>query len=292
MISVIIPLYNKERTIVRTIESVLLQVHVDFEIVVVNDGSNDNSVALVHSLSDKRIRVIDQKNGGVSSARNRGIEEALGEWIVFLDADDILLPNCLEILHFLVNEYQVRVAAANFYTYDLGGHKYPYIFSSKSGIVTNLFRSFFFKKFYLRMGNSIFHKDLFENNKFDTKLSRYEDYKLFFSILRSVKQIAVSQIPIMEYTLEFGDLACNFDNLEKDFIIQLQFEHSSFWEKMNLSLLYSQGLEVYKKDNQVLRNRYRRYNLIRWGAEILMKFVKIKRKFCRTNYIRNNEIKS
>lgn len=289
MISVIIPLYNKENTVVKTIESVLLQVYVDFEIVVVNDGSSDNSVALVHSLSDERIRIIDQKNAGVSSARNKGIEEALGEWIVFLDADDILLPNCLEMLHSLVIKYKVRVAAGNFYTYDLDGDIYPFIFSSQSGIITDLFRSFFFKQFYLRMGNSIFHKDLFKNNKFDTKLSRYEDYKLFFSILRSVKQIAVSQVPIMEYTHEFGDLANKFDNLERDFISQLNFSHKSFWEKMSLGLLYSQGLKVYKKDYQVLLDRYRRYNFIRLTAVMLIQFVKIKRKYYRKNYIRSNK---
>jgi len=89
MFSVVIPLYNKELSIRNTIQSVLDQTCQDFEIVVVNDGSTDNSAAVVEAIEDDRIRLIHQKNQGVSAARNRGIEEARYEWIAFLDGDDL-----------------------------------------------------------------------------------------------------------------------------------------------------------------------------------------------------------
>lgn len=90
MVSIVIPLYNKERSIERTIQSVLNQSYGDFELVVVNDGSTDRSLDDVERLamSDERIRIITQPNGGVCSARNRGIQEAKGEYIALLDADD------------------------------------------------------------------------------------------------------------------------------------------------------------------------------------------------------------
>lgn len=88
MISVVIPLYNKEKQIKRTLQSVLTQTFQDFEIVIVNDGSTDNSVIEVEKLKDPRIRLVHQKNAGVSAARNKGIEEAKYELIAFLDADD------------------------------------------------------------------------------------------------------------------------------------------------------------------------------------------------------------
>lgn len=94
--SVVIPLYNKERHIRNTIKSVLSQTFQDFEIVVVNDGSKDNSADIVEKLSDDRIRIIHQDNAGVSAARNKGIKKSKARHIALLDADDLWLSNHLE----------------------------------------------------------------------------------------------------------------------------------------------------------------------------------------------------
>src|SRR5690554_5521626 len=96
MFSVVIPLYNKELSISNTIQSVLDQTFQNFEIVIVNDGSTDNSVKEVEKFDDKRIRLIHQENQGVSAARNRGIKEARYEWIAFLDGDDLWEKEHLE----------------------------------------------------------------------------------------------------------------------------------------------------------------------------------------------------
>lgn len=94
--SVVIPLYNKGGYIARTLESVLNQSCPDFEVVVVDDGSTDDGPEQVERLADPRLRLVRQENGGVSSARNRGIAEAVGEFIAFLDADDEWRPGKLE----------------------------------------------------------------------------------------------------------------------------------------------------------------------------------------------------
>lgn len=97
LISVIIPLYNKEKTIVHTLSTVMSQTYKCFEVIVVNDGSSDDCVQLINdNFSDSKIRIISQSNAGVSAARNRGIDEARGAWIAFLDADDEWLPTYLE----------------------------------------------------------------------------------------------------------------------------------------------------------------------------------------------------
>ncbi|MCQ2336030.1 MAG: glycosyltransferase [Paludibacteraceae bacterium] len=88
MISVVIPLYNKSASIARTIQSILDQTFQQFEIVVVDDGSTDGSVAVLESIEDKRLRLIKKENGGVCSARNKGIQEAKYDYIALLDADD------------------------------------------------------------------------------------------------------------------------------------------------------------------------------------------------------------
>ena len=87
-ISVIIPAYNAQNTILKTIESVRQQTFEDLEIIVVNDGSTDRTLEIVNTIEDTRIKVFDYPNGGVATARNRGIEKARGDYIAFLDADD------------------------------------------------------------------------------------------------------------------------------------------------------------------------------------------------------------
>lgn len=103
--SVIVPLYNKQNHVKDTIKSVLEQSFKDFEIVVVNDGSTDESMKVAESIEDNRIRLITQENAGVSVARNRGIQEAKADYMVFLDADDIWLPEFLQTIHELIQKF-------------------------------------------------------------------------------------------------------------------------------------------------------------------------------------------
>lgn len=106
MISVVIPLYNKAHTIVNTLNTVVNQTYKDFEIVIVNDGSTDNGVEVIQqNFTDKRIRIINQENAGVSAARNRGVDESKGEWIAFLDGDDEWMPQYLETMHKALSIY-------------------------------------------------------------------------------------------------------------------------------------------------------------------------------------------
>ena len=96
MISIVIPLYNKEKSIATTLESVLAQSYTNYEVIVVDDGSTDNSANVVRELVNDKIRLISKPNGGVCSARNRGIQEAKSQYVAFLDADDLWEKDYLE----------------------------------------------------------------------------------------------------------------------------------------------------------------------------------------------------
>lgn len=104
LFSIIIPAYNAEKFIIRSVESVLKQKFEDFEIIAVDDGSKDRTLELLKSINDERLVVISQANKGVSVARNTGISNASGEFICFLDADDEYLSNHLEHLNGLIIE--------------------------------------------------------------------------------------------------------------------------------------------------------------------------------------------
>lgn len=99
MFSVLIPSYNAEKTILRTINSVLNQTYSDYEILIMDDGSKDNTVELINSIKDLRIKLFQQENSGPGTARNNLIEKATADYIVFLDADDYLDVNFFEYLH-------------------------------------------------------------------------------------------------------------------------------------------------------------------------------------------------
>lgn len=145
MISIIIPLYNKEQSIASTLQSVLKQTYQDFEIVIVNDGSTDHSVEEVTKVLDPRIRLIHQNNAGVSAARNQGIEEAKGEYIAFLDADDEWKTDYLKTQYELILKYpECNVFACNYEFKDAQGKVTPTIirklpFKGEDSILSNYF---------------------------------------------------------------------------------------------------------------------------------------------------------
>ncbi|HIT67887.1 MAG TPA: glycosyltransferase [Candidatus Merdisoma merdipullorum] len=113
MISVIIPVYNGQKTIENTLESLINQTYRDIEIIVVNDGSKDNTIDLLKAWKEK-IRIIDKENGGVSSARNRGIQESQGEYLVFVDADDECKYDMIEKLYLAAKRNDVDYVISGF----------------------------------------------------------------------------------------------------------------------------------------------------------------------------------
>lgn len=100
LVSIIIPVYNVERYLPQCLDSVLAQTYTNIEVICVNDGSTDNSFKILQKAEslDNRLRIIDIPNSGVSNARNVGLSEANGEWVMFVDSDDWLEVNCLDIL--------------------------------------------------------------------------------------------------------------------------------------------------------------------------------------------------
>ena len=117
MISVIVPVYNAEKYLHRCIDSILAQTFTDFELLLINDGSKDNSGAICdeYAAKDSRVRVFHKENGGASSARNLGLDNAKGEWITFVDSDDTLQQNALCVLcKSLTSSVDAVIANTNF----------------------------------------------------------------------------------------------------------------------------------------------------------------------------------
>lgn len=125
LISVIIPVYNTSKYLRRCIDSVVGQTYKDLEIIIVNDGSTDNSLSILKEYNDSRITIIDKENGGLSSARNSGIASANGEYILHVDSDDYIELNYIEDIVNYANKFNLDLVVSDFLQEDeLGNTNY------------------------------------------------------------------------------------------------------------------------------------------------------------------------
>lgn len=255
LISVIIPLYNKENSIKNTIYSVLNQTYVNFELLIIDDGSTDNGADIVCTISDNRIRYIYKNNGGVSSARNKGVVEAKGEWILFLDADDILYERSLEILTLpIINSEYFDISASKFYTVKNGVKKIN-TSCSYEGIIPNNYKWLFLERYSLRTGCCIIRKHILKKYPFDENLSRFEDMKSILEWIRCAK-IYISTSPVMSYQTDNSSLSGISKDLKKDFTFSMSFEGKTFWEKCILGKILYFGWIGYRNEHICLKKMY------------------------------------
>lgn len=173
MVSVIIPTYNREKTIMKSLQSVLEQTFTDIEVIIVDDGSTDNTKQIIKSINDDRIRYIYQDNKGACSARNRGIKEARGEYIAFQDSDDKWQRNKIEIQLSALQHNQADICFCRF-------TKHGY--SEVEGQISPIIRSGTIKYWDL-IRNSVVStqtilakKCVFQKYMFDSHIKRLQDY--------------------------------------------------------------------------------------------------------------------
>ena len=260
MISVVIPLYNKEAIIKKSLESVLTQDYDDFEVVVVNDGSTDKSVEIVKSIHDPRMTLIEQENGGPSKARNTGVKNAKGEWILFLDADDELLPGALICLHKLAQKNPTaNIIDGSFIVRTPAGEKKVVY---KDALIKNNYKAFFYGKTLPSTGHTMFNRELLMRNPYNTLLKRYEDVELIMRILKEAC-IVTSSRPIFYVNTEFSSASTVRKSISEDFLGHLDFKGKPFWEYMSLYKFYLGERERYPEEvKQLYPNLHRRYDLL------------------------------
>ena len=245
-ISVIIPLYNKGFIISETLNSVLAQTFTDFEVVIVNDGSTDNSLEIVSQFTDERIRLYSQENKGVSKTRNAGIEYAKGELIAFLDADDFWYPNHLEEIYQLYIDYPECGFYASRYFMKIS--KKNTIKTTYNQAVSDNFKGilpdYFFASIQYRVGltsavaipKRIIKKDFL----FNPELNGQEDLELFTKIAIQ-KPVAITNKYTVEYNFSIENQLSKIQFIQKKII---KFNQFSKDESKNKSL--KKFLDLYR----------------------------------------------
>lgn len=209
-VSIIIPIYNTGDKLVRCLESVLNQTHDDFECLLVDDGSIDQSPRIIDEFAakDSRFKAIHKPNGGVSSARNEGLRIAYGEWVVFLDSDDTIKPNHIEAMLSVVED-GIDIVFTGFEQIVAGnqivkGHAYDrQIYKGKDGIA-NFFDETEALNFMIPW-DRMYRRSVIvkEGILFDTKLSLSEDRLFCYQYLLHTSGIAT--IPEITYLHDATD---------------------------------------------------------------------------------------
>lgn len=202
-VSIIMPVYNKEKYLEKTLDSVLAQSFQDYELIVINDGSTDSSGAIAEEYAsrDKRIRVLSVPNGGVSQARNIGMQAASGAWIQFLDGDDTILPHYLSDAYEFGETQKADIVFSGFVMTDPSGK----VLSEKNVAVNDLvnqeqlcdlFIQYQYKNgFFGYISNKLFKRDLLEKTKavFPCGVTLAEDLDFYVHLYCGIERAAFWQ---------------------------------------------------------------------------------------------------
>ena len=229
MISIIVAVYNAEKTLKRCIDSILMSTYSDFELLLVDDGSSDSSASILdeYEKKDSRIKVFHKKNGGTSSARNFGLGKAQGEYIGFADNDDYYHPQMLEILvSGFEKRQEIDIVCCKFKkTYEKEKIEYDPI-SPNEAINWKIFDNeqavgeyLLAETFSVSVWDKLFKRHLFDNVQFDTH-HYYEDKKASYNLIKSAKFVASTNLQLYYYYVHPSSKARTFKlNHLKDFTL-------------------------------------------------------------------------
>lgn len=230
-VSIIMPVYNKEKYLEKSIKSILNQTYKNFELIIINDGSTDNSSCICHKFAqeDRRIKVIDIENNGVSNARNIGIKNANGQYIQFIDADDYIDKDMLEDLVNLSEKYNIDIIITAIKKIDLKSNENKEISLPYSGLksIDDMMENFAQVQketgVYGCVSNKFIRKFIIDdhNLKFDEKLWLAEDLDFYLELYKYITNVYFCNKAYYYYVQEAENSSTTSDK-KQDYIQQAE----------------------------------------------------------------------
>lgn len=224
LISIIVPIYNKEDYLPQCLDSIINQSYTNFEVLLINDGSTDESgkICVEYAERDIRFRYFEKENGGVSSARNLGLERSEGAYITFIDSDDWVEFNYLEVLYNALRENNADVAISSYKSYYLDGKFYLRVYSSQEEEFLRIGkrnRDVFLEEFpklgklnhdFHCIASKLFKRELLESQKFDESINYGEDLYFFFNLYLKMQSIIYVKEATYIYRQHGTNITLNF----------------------------------------------------------------------------------
>lgn len=218
LVSVIVPVYNVEKYIRRCVDSILAQTYKNIEIILVDDGSKDESGRICDEYSkiDTRIIVVHKENGGLSSARNMGLDICHGKYILFVDSDDWIRDDAVEVAKSFIKNSEIEIVAFSFYIADSNIKSNDYeikhinVHNSELNTSDDLLQNFHrdWNKIMIVAWNKLYKKTVFDNLRFKEGVYHEDEYAIV-EILKQTQTIYSIDIPLYFYAMSENSIMRN-----------------------------------------------------------------------------------
>jgi glycosyltransferase involved in cell wall biosynthesis len=252
IISVIIPAYNAERTILETITSVQQQTFSDFELIVINDGSTDRTLELLNTVEDARLKIFSYSNGGLPVARNRGISQATGEFIAFIDADDLWTADKLE-LQLAALQRHPEAGVAYSWTYFMDEQRGPSYVEGSRLFEGNVYAELLVNNFLHNGSNPLIRRRAIESvGEFDPTLKSCEDWDFYLRLAARWTFVLVPK-PQIIYRQSSGAMSSKVEIMEQTSLIVLERAFRAappelqYLKNQSFAWIYKYGAQQYLK---------------------------------------------
>lgn len=256
-ISIIVPVYRVEKYIRRCVDSILVQSFRDYELILVDDGTPDSSGAICdeYAARDQRIRVIHKENGGLSSARNAGIDAASGEYLFFMDSDDIIHPDTLRILYECIGKTGAEISVGEFTRFTEQGSIAFSHWDGEYTVLTNLealstlIGGWEVASFLVSACCKLIRRNLFDGIHFPVGRF-FEDEFTTYKLYHQADKIVVCRTALYYYFDNFNGITRNL-SLQKRFDeYDAQWERIEFFRKNGLDALLGKAAMTFLKTAQ------------------------------------------
>lgn len=285
LISIVVPVYNVEKYVSKCIESILMQDYVNFELLLVDDGSTDKSglICEKYKKQDKRIRIFHKENGGLSDARNYGIDRAKGELITFIDSDDTIKTNYLTLLIKALNEEQADIVQANMYTSQSKikeENRSKRVYSGEEAFEQLMM----FKDVKVYAWAKLYRISLFKENKLKYPIGKImEDSFTTFKLLLNSNRVVCLNDKLYFYRQRNDSIMNrsfnrkNLDLLQAPNEISLYLESNNFEDEKAFLDYYSVRIDCNIYNNIIASNIYNNSDLIEIRRNLINRLKKYKK---------------